>query len=778
MRVQNAWSAATCVVAAFCFLVLALLAGEFGELAPALERLALLLATAGITLIVILLGGSRRPSVGGATVLAWGVLAIRPIGGWAIPLYLLWAVFAFRCLSRDAGSHSPRPVHGLIALGAMYVLLSASPELSHLLAESSAALTGWVTQPIGGGALGTSASGLTWLLGCLLALAGGGPYRSRSRVGAVVLILLGLWLAHTAIQSGITLLWMRDLAKTCYIVLSIPVLLSAFAHRGSSGRQARLRHVVGVGLPAILLAIFVVGSAAWSTAPGVTPMDVCFLELDMLGSWQTPADTPYGGAFSGASFGLLPKYLEAYGHRTRVVDRVEREAISNTDLVVIINPGRTLETDERDALFAFVKTGGALVVMGDHTNVGGVMDFVNAIVEPVGLGLRFDSAVAARHKWVNALRLAPPLDALYRPEDVQVSIGASVWSRPSLLAAPLLVGEAAFSDPGDPTNTEHALLDNLEHDRGERYGELALAIGRPYGKGRIILFGDTSGFQNVSLADSAPYVASLLEWIADGPPAWSGLCRTLLVAALILSAPIALRALRERGALLIVLALLVATGVAGWTAAARLRLPLPVDAGFAFVDLSHGQHVSTEPLGGESLDGLIVSLARTGYLPLLVKRGSLPPIGASDLYVSVAATSPLGRHEITRLERGIADGARAIVATGWPTADDAWPWLESLGLSIRNIPLGLIRPDALPLESRPQMGAAWPLELSEEWLPVASVTMEGQAFVVGAERPLGLGSLVVLGDIDILLTESLETKGTYVPENLEFVRYLLTRGEG
>ena len=603
------------------------------------------------------------------------------------------------------------------------------------------------------------------------------PLRHR-RNGALVLGgLVALFLGHVAVQSLVVSVTVRDAIHAAYAAASIAGVSWAVHHvvpkkRGSMS----IPILAGGGALAFFSLLLLFAGAGWWTAPGGSSLDISFVEIDMLASWNTPADVAYGSAFTGASFGLLPRYLEAYGHRTRIVDSIDSEVLANTDLVVIINPGGRIGPGEHDILWSYVRSGGGLVVLGDHTDVGGVMGGVNALLEPAGIGLRFDSAVAARHDWRFALNVASPLSMAHVPAEVHVSIGASVEAKVSLLTTPLLTGTAAFSDPGNRTQEANAYLGNLSFDRGERYGEIPLAITRAYGEGRIALFGDTSEFQNSAMPYSAAYVLSMFEWIADGPPAWCDAARTILAALWILLTPIALRRTGDRGVAGIAALFLVASLAGSWSLSSRLALETPRDAGWAVVDMAHNQRVSTRALDDASLDGLLVSLGRAGYLPQVVRERPLPSLGTSDLYVSIGAGSPLRPAEATNLERDIAAGAHALVATQWPTAQTAWPWLKEIGLTVRNIPLGLSRPTVGGSAASPQFGATWALEPDDTWTAIATVTLDEHSFVVASARQLGAGGVTVVGDVDVFLTASLENRGEYVPENLEFLEHLLERG--
>lgn len=491
---------------------------------------------------------------------------------------------------------------------------------------------------------------------------------------------------------------------------------------------------------------------------------------------STPTDQSPGTTFSGASFGLLPQYLQAYGHQCEVGVRVDDEALRERDLVIIINPGRPFDEPTKALLLDFAADGNAILAMGDHTDAGGIMENMNALLLETGLALRFDSAVSVRHDWREAMKIAGPFSRRFDENDVWLGIGASVHCATNLLSSPLLTGVDAFADPGDRENLDSAFLGNLAYDRGERYGEIPLAVSTYYGTGRVVLFGDTSSLQNGALASSHEYVASLIGWITDGPPKWAALLRTLLGLILIPLALINIRRISNAPTLcLLAVGILIGSFVGNSILSSELAPLSPATTPHGIIDTSHGNLIERQPLSPTGIDALTIALARSGYLPVIADRTSSFPVKAGDLWVSIAATRPLTDSEADDLLEAIHAGATVVIGTRWPDAAAAARFLAPLGLDIANVPLGLVRPEVAGLASPPQLSTAWPLILGADWSAIASIEVGGERFAVVAERRWGNGSIVVVGDTSIFTNAQLEGKGYYYQENIDFLQWLLSK---
>jgi len=747
-------------------LATALLSFELPGVPPALARMAVLIIAAGLATAALWPSVRRRWWLAAVAIASWCGLAISPDGPWMLPAFLLFVSL----IQWLAGSRSVRVVHrlaGLVAAGLCMTLLQAVPSLSYALGEWSAAATGWLTAPLGGSPLGASASGLLWTLACLSAVVATSNGSSRRRLTWVVMGLGGLLIVHAVGQSLGPTFGLRALGKAAFVGVA------TFLAIASTGRETRQRSRFRVGAGIVLcVALLATGGTWWDTGkPG--SVDVVILDLEILGSWEIPADRAPGTAFTGAMFGLLPDYLARYGIRATRVVTIEEAIAASADLIVTINPGRRVAPEKRDALLQYVREGGGLAVLGDHTDVGDVMKHVNSLVGPAGLELVFDSAVSAIHAWARTMSVERPLGLIHAPDAVHVSIGASVATASPLFTQPLLLGTGGFSDPGDYDNEASAYLGNLEYDRGERYGGVALALMRPLGRGKVALFGDTSGFQNMSLSMSADYVASAFSMLADASPAWLFRAHVLLGLLCLILSPCALRYAPLRMISGLAAGMTLVALLATWSMAGSAPTPVSGDTPLAVVDLAHGQAVSTRPLTDESLDALLVSLSRAGYLPIVHEERSLPDLSPSDLLLSVAATRPLSRREIDRLQTDLTAGARLIVSTQWPASVTAWPWLAKLGVTVDNVPLGTIRPAIDGLAESPELGAAWALRADETWQILAASSYPDQEIPVAVGKRVGAGEIVVVSDAKLFTTASLETRGTYVGPNLAFVRWLV-----
>ncbi|MCX6095102.1 MAG: hypothetical protein NTY63_09845, partial [Candidatus Bipolaricaulota bacterium] len=350
--------------------------------------------------------------------------------------------------------------------------------------------------------------------------------------------------------------------------------------------------------------------------------------------------------------------------------------------------------------------------------------------------------------------------------------GAPWWSG----SRPLLLGTNAFSDPGDRSN-EQAFLGDLAFDPGEDYGDIVLGVERSLGRGRIALFGDTSIFQNLSLASSSGYVDRLVRHLGSG----AGVSPALPLASAILGVAVLLVCARRSREVTILL--LVPLVVAAAVAAANLALAragaveLPNRAPIGVIDVAHSNLVDRQALAAAGIDALTAAVARTGILPVVWYRSGAPAaLGEGDLWISIAATRAYSRTEATELQALVRQGATIVIGARWPYSAAVATLIEPLGLEVTNVPLGSVRPSIQGLADAPELGSAWVLRADDAWTILGRATLGDSSFPVVSERTLGRGRIAVVTDTGVFTNEALEGRGYAFVENVRFVERLL-RGE-
>jgi hypothetical protein len=731
-------------------------------------------------------GRSSRLLAVGSVVLGLGGLFASS----ALPIrlfcYALWSLGLSLWPTGDARRREAiwTAARGSVLGAALVTLVTVVPLFRFLLDRFSMVVSGWLNRPLGGSALGSSAAGLVPLLLILcFSLTRGRPSRRRAFVGVLRGLVL-LFAGHLVAQGLVTTTLAHSVTRIAYV--SVSLLLVAFSRdyeHSEEQRTPRRASPIPVACAATFLlagVLVIAGLPTWSPRhlETASPRGVLIWDHTMLGTWSAPPDIAPGLAFSSATFGLLAEYLSALGWKTeRLTDELTTDRLTGMDLLVVINPGAPFSNEEVRLVRDFVGAGHALLAMGDHTNMAGLMDNLNGLLLPFRVGLADDSAISMGNEgWAGKLDVTYPLGSRYGAQEVPVSVGASVWAKPGPLIWPLLVGRDAFSDPANHKNVQGALLGNMRFDRGEDRGDVLLAVMRTYGRGSVTVFGDTSVFQNRALASAHEYVSALLGWAVPGPRGWMLVLAELVGLGFLAMVAVSLSRPTARPFLVAIYVAVAIVGLAGaGTLSARATAPQRLQAArVAYVDFTHGNLIQQTPLSPDGADGLVVSLSRNGYLPAEnATRLVNLPLKEDDVFVCLAPTVAFSRQDVIELRDFLERGGLVFLSAGIETASRISPLVGPLGAALVRMPLGEVVSDASSPLPQAHFVSAWPLRLSADWTPIATVELGGERFTTAAWRGVGSGKLVLVGDEAFLLTKNLEGREQYWAENVAFLRELL-----
>lgn len=763
----------------------------------------------------------------GVAILWFGGLALHGLAAPMTPpmrsAVALAALCLFGCFRLHEIVHSGRGLlrlAALLALGAGWWWLPAAPmvrgPLYALAAAAACAPAGAAAALLGASVLTTLAAWLPGFaaLGVAIASPVFGSAAGPTAIGLPVVAWALLFLLPCRTRLPRMPWVVSGAALVLAVLLAQPLAQFWHDHVGAYSGAAHAGHNHPIDLfarlPILVTLCGAILAAAWQRAPQAVPSPrldrsdttrlavgaACGVALALLiGGWRAPGDADRRvailnvggidwdrptwesfGNYSGGMFGLLPAYLHDSGWQ---VDALAEEAlpefgIDGARVLVMINCHRAWSTEERGRLEGFLLDGGSLLILGDHTDVFGLMRGFNSLTMPWGIEFRYDSAYHHGNGWTDDLAWLPgELGAWRDPREAHIGIGASLAVTPP--ARVLLTARTAFSDHGEPENFMGSFLGNYALDPGERVGDLALVAARSIGRGRVVVYGDTSGFQNGSLPVSfASHVAAVLEdlarprgfvlpFVLESALAWFAAALSLLVLA------------------------------RGGTRASREFLVSGLS--FALV----GATLSTDA-SGAALEGVQLDRA------LLIDESTLPEIGhysaewnspgplgtcalRSDLRVwhqaswdsnavrrargiaLIGPRVPLDRRQLADLDAACTDGATVLIAAAHGDEHGVAAWMAGHGVRVAPTRLGSVPPAGRESEDEPRFLDASPL-LVDAAIQSEELYRYGEHLLAVAV-PVGSGTLVVIGDTRFFSSTNVEGTWGWWGGNLRFLHDLI-----
>lgn len=545
-----------------------------------------------------------------------------------------------------------------------------------------------------------------------------------------------------------------------------------------------------------------------------SPQKVIFYGKNMVGTWDVPGYGRYGKDAVGM-FGLWPVYLTMLGYETELVvenktrfiesispvsenitnyldfreyttvietEQITRPMLDNAAVFVVSNLNASFSKQEHLVIWEYIANGGSLLVIGDHTNVGGIQTPLNDLLAPVGVRFRFDAALPLdeQFKWLSCVHLlhhpiTAPLPSIHV---LQYGIGASLDI--PLTAVPIVIGDSALSDAGDPLNEDIAYLGDYEYNKGEHLGDVVLVAGAFYGNGKVLVFGDTSTFQNPALPFSFSFLSSTFTWLTSTHTVQTTTFQIGGSLLLLLAAVLVYRFFRKKTTtfaifpFVLCMALLFSPMV---TPLLGNTLGVANPENLVLIDSSHGERFSLNSFTGESINGLIVNLQRNNLLPVLLREFSEEKILASKLLIFNAPTKAFTSEEVTFLRSYMADGGIVLLATGYDDKETSLPLLKTFNVDIGQTPLGpvpYVEGNLTYYQNEPRFVDSWPLSFpKEQALSYYNFTWQNFSFHLVVFLQHGAGGLLVISDSQYLLDKNLESVYDYWPGNILFLKYLL-----
>jgi hypothetical protein len=541
-------------------------------------------------------------------------------------------------------------------------------------------------------------------------------------------------------------------------------------------------------LAAILLPV---ATSLYPVSPDLHGKKIVLYEKGFL-NWLKPSHGSYGRLGSGM-YGMLPVYLESLGARSVISKDLSEEDLRGADALVLIFPDQPWAEGQLDRIWSFVRRGGSLLVLGEHTtrDRDGSSRF-NDVLGPTDMRVAFDCATFAVGGWLQSYEAMIHPTTAGIPDDrnqLGIVIGASLQA--GWRARPIAVGRWGWSDLGDE-GSSRAMIGNERYDPGEKLGDLLLAAEQPVGKGKIVAFGDTSSLTNGINVSSHVFTSRLFAYLANGSARAHALWRQLfglLLGAAILG--LLIRWPKERTVVLLALGLggsLIVTSAAtshAWESFPDGRLKSPNN--LAYIDASHLEASSGESWRGDGLGGLVLTLMRNGYLTLSLPQLNAERLGCAGLFISVAPHRGFSPSERAAIRDFVNRGGTFILTVGCDDAGPSRPLLSDFGFSIgtdrlnalESVPMGHFKSPYLQSEDRRvfvRFHAAWPVICTEADAQVIAYGRDNLPVIV--LRRLGAGKVVVIGDTRFATNDNLEREDGEpfegLRENADFWRWFLT----
>jgi hypothetical protein len=752
--------------------------GQLGPVSFALRRV----IAAAVLAIILAVGRFRRRF---AAIIVTGVAVALVAQAPTVLLALLGYVLAVAMLGGDDESDTGRLPPGLAQTCLSYLGVQYFGNLipqSRVLCEAlSASVRGYLRVTTGGDhhLSPTTFGAPAVLLLTIYLLWRWRLSRSWTRLIAAVVapacwfLLLPLAIAPVSagpIANAARVAYYSVFCLVCTALIDTALIRAAYT-ADPIGRGMRRPILIFACIASLLIGITLVGVVS----PG-TPARRNILVHNRGGlDWDRPTFGKFG-MFSGGMFGLLPVYARANGYGFEVLDRdtIRSEDLTEVQTLVLINSPRVWKGEELRTVRDFVARGGGLLILGDHTDVFGLMNGFNSLLADFGISFQFDSAYQARPGWRGCLSTAP--DAVTSGWDMQspgMAIGASLklsgWSRT------LLCGRYGHSDDGIRSNVVGSFLGNYTYEAGEKLGDIPLIATATHGRGRVIVLGDTTPFQG-GLSYSFPRTVGPLLSLLSRPTGVLDRPLTRMIAATLLIA-ILLGLWTDRSGVRptqVITAMLIVGVVAAWLASqAVLRSSITIGPDCFLVDASHLPAVGHYEARINPSGPLDTNLLRSGLRVAYLEDWDRAMIDKSRGIAFIAPQRSFTHGEVDDLLRFEEAGGVVLIAVGQPDSSACRPLLAAHGLALANRPLGTVPSVGERGREKPHFLDAWPIVSASGGdptpMPGIDVLYRDGKDVIALFRKQGRGGLLLFSDTRFFSSMNIEDMSGHWVGNLALI---------
>lgn len=538
---------------------------------------------------------------------------------------------------------------------------------------------------------------------------------------------------------------------------------------------------------------------------------------------QFPKENESFEPYRGFSIGALGLFLKSIGYNVEDLNdanpRTLEQALEDSDILVLLNLKKPFTAEEAENIRNFVKSGGALFVLGEHTRMfvdkddfESGRDYLNEVLWPAGIRINPDTADYVRNHWKYANLPLPHYATRNLGLEVSTSsVGASLSLNGS--AHPLIIGRYAFSDNPNPKAPGH--LGNRTCERGEELGDLVLGACGSYGEGKVLVIGDTSYMFNTEIPFRYKFIKDAVSWMMSEKSDSLSLLRLVLLMLLGIIFVLYLTgkwvlprysiALQASISIIVALSIVSSGAIGGYLIDVQENRTDKIN--LAFIDQSHLNRFNSENHNPDSIDGLIVNIMRNGYMPLVIKeKEDISGISLNDILVVIAPAKSYDSKEVTLINDFVKKGGLLIVSSGYSNAAPLENLLKSFGMYINGTPLGaapwivethgtggaaVVTPENLKkFWHEPKFMEAHPVGSTSDYMPIAWLNYEGDEYNLIIAENYGAGQVVLVGDSHFLLNENLEylTTGQGKDEreqyqlqwlgNIELLREIIAKHKG
>ncbi len=198
------------------------------------------------------------------------------------------------------------------------------------------------------------------------------------------------------------------------------------------------------------------------------------------------------------------RYLESTGHRIDLLNAsITPDSLRGVSILILETPEDGYMAQEIEAITDFVRDGGGLFVLGDHTNIMNCYLTLNPILHRFGLHLNFDYSML----W------EPHFASLMGFDSVEETAGGTLDVNRSDNFILYSLKYTTWADLGDWSAANHAYIGDVMPQKNEKYGLLPICAAANFGRGRVIAIANSDSMSGPDLLYNYDFIRKVMSFL-------------------------------------------------------------------------------------------------------------------------------------------------------------------------------------------------------------------------------------------------------------------------
>ncbi len=413
--------------------------------------------------------------------------------------------------------------------------------------------------------------------------------------------------------------------------------------------------------------------------------------------WTTEEfDTKWYGQKSTYNYYSLFEHLRRFYEVSPSHAILSDSLLQHCDVLILKTPTEPFTEKEIDAVVGFVRQGGGLFLIGDHTNVFGITTNLNPLAQRFGLKFRYDF----QSDITGELSVYRPPKIL--PHPVVQHMPAFMFASGCMMEAPLTAENVIIGYGQRSLYLDYAEKNFFPRDKTNEetmeFGLFLQAAGVRFGQGRVLGFTDSTVWSNfyMHIPGKPELLLGCIEWL-NRQNSWWGILRSVFLALAIFSLAFVVWAGTKisrveflwMAIFAIALGLPISTTVFGLINRASYPLSQPkrdfIQVNFE-TEHSHYElpilHMTEN--AAHSFHTFYLWLQRLGMAPA-VKTKFSEALVDGDAVVLINPHRPFSKTELQQFENYLTGGGKALILSDPRQHSSAHQLLDMFGMSLNPI---------------------------------------------------------------------------------------------